>query len=353
MNKVLITFLLILSLFVSCNLYANNSTVRNVYAGTIGPDSNNEDGSTYYSSLGTTQWTRSAHPNPLFGSLTGFAISSQETYAITEPGLEADSGRIYLSTDRGMTWDNGVSIGVRGIFSIALDQNYIYVGLGNYQGTVCVKANDHTNNWNTKTCQTLPTSSISALTLSADDKTIYAGTQNDFVCKKANDGAKTPWDEKNCKLVFFSSNPDTQISSLAIDPRTNILYANIVDVSSPSKTNNVICTSKDEAVTWSCAALPAEIPDKRVFSNIVVNPANGNVFVGAHSGNICLSTNEAKTWACTPSLDGSPIFSLAVDNSGNYLYAGTLNNIFISQNAGQDWAFNTTIGEPVGALAVE
>jgi photosystem II stability/assembly factor-like uncharacterized protein len=158
-------------------------------------------------------------------------------------------------------------------------------------------------------------------------QTIYAGTGGDGVFKSSDGGAT--WTTTHPDVPAFPTN------ALVVDATGAVFVANDAG----------LWRSRDGGASWTM--LPLWMP----VSSLVIDPASQILYAGApdwYPRGVLRSADGGETWNDT-GLQGIAIVSLAVSQS--VVYAGTSQGVFKSID-GNNWTASAGIQEPVTSVAV-
>ncbi len=227
-------------------------------------------------------------------------------------GSRHNQGKIFKSTDDGLTWShsgNGLlNNNNNEVLSLVTFNNNIFAGMDNEEG-IYLSTNNGTN-WFAVN-NGIPINNIDGVdALAVSGASIYAGTDyGGGVFRSTNNGSS--WTLVNNGLG------NVRVSSLAVSGNT--LYAGTY--------GGGIFFTTNSGTNWQYLGLTNR--------NIRSLKASGSfIFAGTDTNGVFLSTNGGTDWSQT-SLNDRTVFSLEV--YGNNVFAATLNGIFVSNDNGATW----------------
>ena len=294
-------------------------------------------------------------------------------------------GRIYMSSNKGLTWAQIYARDSWDISTFAVDpQSSAIIYAGTWNGALFKSTNGGTT-W-APLNSGLPTSdNIRFIAVDrSNSSTVYLGTQNHGIMKSSDGGAS--WSATNNNVAF------TRVEDIVMDPvnpstvyiaaqdaannqgyykstdgggnwaklpvNTWINWTSGNDIAIDSTNTNIIYVIFDRSIQKSLdgGASWTEYPVSNAQVNcIVIDPRNPQIlYAGTNGAGVFKSANGGVSWTPinngmralrTPG--GSP-HSLAVDKSNpDYVYAGTIFGGYRSSNGGRTWE---NMGHPQGSM---
>ncbi len=174
----------------------------------------------------------------------------------------------------------------------------------------------------------------------------YVGAANGGVWKTTNGGAS--WTPMSDELLSIA------VGGLAVSPND----PNIVVIGTGEGTNNIdriggigILRSTDGGNTWLTTSLSYGVASGHGFHVIRANPLNGTLLAGASDG-LYRSTDDGATWTDVRPTDKNDYYDVQWrpgDVNKVFAAKGSAsagNNVKVSTNDGQTWAFSGT-GQPL------
>jgi len=221
------------------------------------------------------------------------------------PQIEGDCG-LYKSVDGGMTWINTIPESMRStpVKQVSFFGDYTYIATNDDAWTTL---NDH--DWSSLN---LPFKETAAIIPTAGS--VYVGTHGGGL-----------YYQKQGDTSWKNNGPYTELKNLQIfvDPmNSNTLYA--------SAFPGGVFKSSDGGLSWNEKnfGLPSfhiADPMQQGYYSLVPDPhAPDRIFLTMFGKGVYTSLDGAETWFPTNAgLDNKAVYSLKMDASGSYLYAGT------------------------------
>jgi photosystem II stability/assembly factor-like uncharacterized protein len=270
-------------------------------------------------------WTTNGPPGEVILSLAVDPVHPTTVYA------GAELGRIFKSTDGGMSWDaldTGLLMGVNALVILPASPNTIYAGTQNG----AFVSTDAGRTWS---ANGLEAAVINALVLDhSGPVTLYAGVGGGGGIQGVfrSDGGGQ-WHALTGNL------PDAVVNALAVDAGSpGILYA---------ATDAGVFRTMDRGVSW--VAANTGLPDAAVNALALV-PSAATVYAGTEAG-VYVSRSAADTWRPADETFTSAVSSILIDPQPESLrlFAGTFGDgVFASTDGGTSWnAFNDGLSNDV------
>ncbi|HEY5124404.1 MAG TPA: T9SS type A sorting domain-containing protein [Ignavibacteria bacterium] len=239
--------------------------------------------------ISNAQW---AQTNGVLGYVTSLAVNGNNIFAGTSSG-------VYLSTNNGTTWNTTSLIYVY-VYSIVINGSNIFAGTQN--NSIYLS----TNNGSTWNALSGGPSDVRSFLINGSN--IFAGTNNSG--------------------VYLSTNNGMNWNALAGSPNGVMCFS--IDGSNIFAAAGGVCLSTNNGVNWnylpgSPSAFGLAINGTYIFAN-----TNGM------TSEVYLSTNNGVNWWQTASL-GLYVAVPIITFSGNNLFAGTSNGVYLTQNYGLSW----------------
>jgi photosystem II stability/assembly factor-like uncharacterized protein len=284
---------------------------------------------TYLSTDGGMSW-RLLTGSPAFP--TALLVNPSKPHTIFASIYDERDDGVFKSEDGGATWAK--MLHVVGIWTLAVDpQNgdTLYVGAG--YGDIGSEPGLYQSTDGGTTWRGLFGASVYSLAVDPHNPTtIYAGSHGGIY--------------KGAKGVFTFRPTDSRashVSSVAIDVQTPTTVYAASNVIYPATGLSGIYKSTDGGDTWNRV-----MEGDGTVSKLIVDPSNSNIVYATISrvslsrgGSLLKSTDGGSTWARSPVLEGTNIFSMAIDpQDTNTLYVGTASGVWKSINGGLSWSTN-------------
>lgn len=160
--------------------------------------------------------------------------------------------------------------------------------------------------------------------------TVFSGTHGSGVFKKTPTTSATVSANEWSKAYTSTTALDLDVYAVAVDPRTNRVYA--------GSGSEGVFLSTDGGSSWSANGLAGK--DVRT---LVIDPTNSStIYAGTWEG-VYKTTNGGTSWTLSTDLANKLTNSLTVSPvSATTLYAGTYNGVYKTTNGGTSWtAVNT------------
>lgn len=235
--------------------------------------------------------------------------------------------RVWMGSDQGLSRsDNGGNFwqdlpdfpGVR-VESISLDPNQSdVIFVGTYKRGL-FRSRDGGESWESANIG-ISNSQVSAIAVDSGSSTrIYAGTLGDGLFS-TDDWGKS-WSQVSGELA------SAYVKSLAINPaQPTHVFAGVWDG---------LFASYDAGQSWTRTGKPLE--GKQVISLVVIPGEDETVYAGTHGDGLFVSRDGGLNWTAL-AMPQRYITALVVDSSNSrQLYAGTLNGVYRSDDAGDTW----------------
>jgi photosystem II stability/assembly factor-like uncharacterized protein len=239
-------------------------------------------------------------------------------------------GKIFKSTDGGETWEQKYSYTEMKVILIDVD-NSDYIYAGGHDGFF--RSTDGGENWERITIGSRDPNEFSDLAMTPagySPKTIYAIGPPNNVYESTDQGDN--WEDLGAPSAL----------PLAVDPNNaNVIYSGFYK-------------STDGGETWSEKA--SGLPEKRLLSDILIDPRNSAIYLGFNEGAVFKSTDGGDHWNFSSDgmTGGISIADLAVHpTSSDIAFAavsGDGHHLARTTNGGASWEYLSEPATNLGAV---
>ncbi len=278
----------------------------------------------YASNNSAGNWSAPAGLGTPYRSLSDLSVAPDSKIFVIRRCCTASE--VYRSTDEGQTWKTLTS-GIedqqnRTITVDPTSSSVIY--LGTSEGVY--KSTNAGDTWESSNIG-IEDQAVNAIAVNPiSTATVYAGTNGSGVFKSIDSG--TTWTASNAGIE------NTAVEAVVIDPDTPTnLYI--------STRFNSVLMSIDAGMTW--ASIDNGLPTK--VNTLAVDPSSPSTLYAGTLGQIYRSQDSGTNWLkleIDVEIGGAEITSLLVDpNSPDTLYAGTSIGVIKTEDSGNSWSLQT------------